>query len=122
MDNLVAGDLRLEAVDGGPGNPIAVHVTGKSNDRFPGKVLAPYFSSLLTRAAAAPRPLDVHFEALEHMNSSTVTSIIQLIQDARGRNVPLTLIYDQRQRWQKLSFEALRVFVKNDDLFRLRST
>jgi hypothetical protein len=30
------------------------------------------------------------------------------------------MVYDQSLKWQRLSFDALRVFEKNDDLFHLR--
>jgi hypothetical protein len=46
--------------------------------------------------------------------------IIQLIQDARARGVRLVMSYDQALKWQKMSFDALRVFAR-DDLFQLRS-
>ena len=31
-----------------------------------------------------------------------------------------SMVYDQSLKWQRLSFDALRVFEKNDDLFHLR--
>jgi hypothetical protein len=65
-------------------------------------------------------PIELHFEKLEHFNSSTITSIIQLIQDSRARGVKLVLVYDEALKWQKLSFDALRVFAR-DDLLELRS-
>jgi hypothetical protein len=55
--------------------------------------------------------LELHFEELDYFNSSTITSLIQLIQEARAKGIPLTYVYDPALRWQKLSFDALRVFV-----------
>ena len=40
--------------------------------------------------------------------------------NARQRNVRLVLVYNPQLKWQKLSFDALRVFAK-DDLLELRS-
>ena len=38
----------------------------------------------------------------------------------RKGSVKLAMVYDQSLKWQRLSFDALRVFEKNDDLFQLR--
>jgi hypothetical protein len=70
-------------------------------------------------ANARKVPIELHFEDIEHINSSTITSIIQLIQDSRARSIKLILVYDQTLRWQKLSFDALRVFAR-DDLLEMR--
>ena len=41
-------------------------------------------------------------------------------QDARKHGVRLVFVFKQSARWQKVTFEALRVFVKDDGLFELR--
>lgn len=123
MENLVAGDLRIEVVDApgpGGGGPIQLVWKGKSNDRHPAKILSPYFRSVLLAAGERKVAVEMHFENLDHFNSSTITSIIQAIQDARGNGVKLVIVYDQALKWQKLSFDALRVFAK-DDLLELRT-
>jgi len=118
MQGLTVGDLRIEALD----TPPAVQLLwrGKSNERHPGEALAPYFREVLAAAGTRNLPVELHFEKLEHFNSSTITSIIQLIQDSRTRSIKLVLVYDQALKWQKLSFDALRVFAK-DELLELRS-
>ena len=118
MENFKTGDLDIQAVDG---TPVQLLWKGKSNDRQPGKVLAPYFSQILAVVVERQVPLELHFEALDHFNSSTITAIIQLIQEARQKKVKLAIVFDQKLKWQKLSFDALRVFVKGDDLLELRS-
>jgi hypothetical protein len=120
MENLVAGDLRIDLVDVSSSGPIQLMWRGKSNDRQPGKILSPYFRSVLAAAGERKVPVEMHFEQLDHFNSSTITSIIQAIQDARGNGVKLVIVYDQALKWQKLSFDALRVFAK-DDLLELRT-
>jgi len=118
MDNLQAGDLKIEVES----LPTALQLVwrGKSDDRYPGKILQPYFGEALQAALDRRVPLEMHFQHLSHFNSSTITSIIRLIQDARGKGVRLVLLYNQTLKWQKLSFDALRVFAK-DDLLELRS-
>ncbi len=120
VDGLSFGDLTIEAVDGGQG-PVQLFWSGKSADRYPARILGPYFTAVLGQAARRRAIVELHFERLEHFNSSTVTAIIQVIQEARAANVKLVIVFDQARKWQKLSFDALRVFVKGDDLLQIRS-
>jgi hypothetical protein len=92
---------------------------GRSTDRQPEIVLAPFFRQVLD-AAGQGGALELHFEALDHFNSSTITAIIGLVAQARARGTRLVLVYDPALRWQKLSFEALMVFRKDDGLLELR--
>jgi hypothetical protein len=122
MRNLIVGDLRIEAVpsEEAAASPVRLLWKGKSNNRHPAEALTPYFREVLVTASTRKVAIELHFEELEHFNSSTVTSIIHLIQDSRARSIKLILVYDQALKWQKLSFDALRVFAK-DDLLELRS-
>src|ERR1041385_1890086 len=120
MQGLVVGDLHIEALEDAASTSVQLLWRGKSNNRHPGEALAPYFREILATASQNQLPIELHFERLEHFNSSTITSIIQLIQDSRARQVKLVLVYDQALKWQKLSFDALRVFAR-DDLLELRS-
>ena len=119
MENLAFGDLQIQAVVPAAGAAIQLLWTGKSTDRQPAKVLGPYFRQILSAAAEKRVPVEMHFEKLAHFNSSTISSIIQSIQEARTAGVKLILVYDQELKWQKLSFDALRVFAK-DELFQLK--
>jgi hypothetical protein len=117
LADLKAGDLTIEVEKGSM--PIRLMWLGKSNDRQPSKILQPYFATALDAASAQRTGLELHFEKLEHFNSSTVTAIIQLVQEARQKGVKLTLAFDPSLKWQRLSFDALRVFVKNDGLLEM---
>lgn len=121
MQDLIAGDLRIEAMVMKTGVSGAVQLLwkGKSNQRHPGATLEPYFREVLATATTRKVPVELHFEMLEHFNSSTITAIIRLIQDARTRSIKLILVYDHKLKWQKLSFDALRVFAK-DGMLELR--
>lgn len=120
MQSLTVGDLRIEALQDEAAASMRLLWKGKSNNRHPSEALAPYFRSVLTTVATRRIPLELHFQKLEHINSSTLTTIIQLIQESRARSVKLVLVYDRELRWQKLSFDALRVFAK-DELLELRA-
>jgi hypothetical protein len=89
-----------------------VDFKGRSNGREPGRVLVPWFQDLLKRVSAQGGRLDVHFERLEHFNSSTISALIQVINGAQALKVPMTLSYDDTLRWQTLSFEALKRALK----------
>jgi hypothetical protein len=121
MENLRAGDLAIDLVQPMTTEPLRVVWSGKSSDRNPGAILDPFFQQLLATAETRHVPVQLRFEKLLHFNSSTIASLIQLIQDARQRKVALTVVFDRKLRWQQLSFDALRVFVGSDGLFTLRS-
>ena len=120
MESLTAGDLSIE-LEEERSLSLVCNWKGKSNERHPGEVLNPWFDRLLEAAVGAKLPLVMHFEKLEHFNSSTISTLIRLIQGARGKGVALTISYDSNVRWQRLSFDALRVFDKNDELLALKS-
>jgi hypothetical protein len=120
LESLNQGDLAIEVVHTG-GAPIQCLWKGKSADRQPAKVLAPFFDKVLDAAAAGAVALEMHFEKLDHFNSSTISALIRLIQTARDRGVKLVMVYDQNLKWQRLSFDALRVFDKDDQMFELRA-
>lgn len=119
MESLVSGDLRID-VTLIEGTSAELHWKGKSNARSPSIVLQPFFSQVLAEAGEKKISVELHFQALEHFNSSTITSIIQLIQDARTKAIKLVIRFDPKLKWQKLSFDALRVFAKGDGLLELK--
>ena len=122
MESLVAGDLRIDVDETTDPGAIRLHWLGMSTDRQPEKVLAPFFQVVLQAVVEQTRTLELHFEKIERFNSSTILSIIQLIQAARNRSTRMIVVYDPTRKWQRLSFDALRIFDKKDGLFELRST
>lgn len=118
MESLNAGDLKIDIVE--QDAAIQLHWLGMSNERQPDKVLKPFFAIVLGGAAASNKTVELHFEKIERFNSSTILCIIQLIQEARHKNIRLAVVYDPSRKWQRLSFDALRIFDKADGLFGLR--
>ena len=118
MEDLAVGDLELR----GSTKPgwLVVEWRGRSNDRHPARVLDPYFGQLVAEAADQGASIEMCFDALEHFNSATITSIIALVQQARAKKVKLLLVYARGLKWQKLSFDALRVLGKSDGLLEIR--
>ncbi len=119
MESLQSGDLTIE-VTVTPESVFRCTWKGKSNERNPPEILKPWFEKLLASVGEKHGTVEMHFEKIEHFNSSTITALIRLIQICRKTNIKLVMVYDQTLKWQRLSFDALRVFEKNDDLFHLR--
>jgi hypothetical protein len=120
MEALKVGDLTIEVTELDAPPTIRLNWLGISNERQPEKILAPFFEKVLAAAVDASRSLALHFEQIERFNSSTILAIIHLIQAARHRKVQLLVVYDPTRKWQRLSFDALRIFDKKDGLFELR--
>lgn len=118
MESLKTEDLTIAVEEG---DTVTCTWKGRSVQRNPGETLNPFFEKLLGAASDKKKPVHMHFETLDHFNSSTISTLIRLIQAARANQVPLEMVYDGNLKWQRLSFEALRVFDKNDDMFKLRS-
>jgi hypothetical protein len=117
MENLNANDLAID-VEEQPG-VLRLKWRGKSTDRQPARILDPFFGKALQEVTSKNLVLEMRFEELLHFNSSTIGCLIQAIQEARTRGVKVRLVYDSKQSWQRLSFDALRVFAKDNDLLEL---
>lgn len=118
LSPLVFGELTIEPRQPTPGGPLDLFWRGKSNDRHPARTVVPYVTEALAIAKAEQAVVSLHFETVEHMNSSTITAIIQIIQEARTRATPLVIVFDGSKTWQRLSFEALTIFAKDDGMLR----
>ncbi len=112
MDRLEADDLVIR-VDRTATASLRLDWLGRSNSRNPVQVISPFFDQVLIEAAGYHRFVDMHFEALEHFNSSTIATLIHLINSAGRANVPLRIHYDTDLRWQSLAFDALKRAVKS---------
>lgn len=107
MENITVGELRA-GLDRGAAGELHVRLAGKSTSRDAARELAPVFDGALGAARAEARALTLHFESLEYFNSSTIAALVQFIRAAQDAGVPLTVRYDAGQRWQALSFDALK--------------
>ena len=119
VEALVAGDLCID-VDKQAGL-LRCDWRGRSVDRDADATLRPFFDRLLARAQALGTAIEMHFEKLDYFNSSTIGTLITFIQRSRRQKVMLRIVYAADIKWQSLSFDALRMFEKGDQLFELRS-
>jgi hypothetical protein len=114
MDNeqeYISNALALKVMD--RADAIDVLWIGKSNERDPGKFILPILTSLLAQAAGA-RPIRMDFRQLTYMNSSTITPIIRVLDEAKRGSHRVSITYDKSAKWQELSFSALKAFATKD--------
>jgi hypothetical protein len=110
LDHFTLGDLGADVT--ADANAVRIRMQGKSASRDAGKVLSPLFDEALARAKTGPGALALHFEALEYFNSSTIAALVQFIRAAQEEGVSFEVVYDARQKWQAMSFDALRRALK----------
>src|SRR2546423_13544639 len=92
MNDFVAGDLRIDVFEAVPPSPTRLFWNGKSIERDPSRLLVPFYERILKTATDKRTPIEMHFERLEHLNSSPGSTLIQLIQEARKRSNKLGLV------------------------------
>ena len=121
MEDLAFGELAIQ-IDAARSPALLTLVwRGKSQDRQPGRILDPYLDGVVKAAEKLGAVVEMRFEKLEYLNSSTLTAIIGVVQQARHRQVRLVIVFDKTLKWQKLSFDALRVLGKGDNLLEIRA-
>lgn len=107
METIQLEDLTAK-IDRSHAGSLRVLLSGRSASREAGKTLSPLFDRVLAEAKSGSLGLALHFERLEYFNSSTIAALVQFIRAVHERGVALTVVYDGKQRWQAMSFDALR--------------
>lgn len=110
--------LTLEVVE--TSDDITVRWLGKSGDRDPAKFIGPVLARLLERAGDGARRVVLDFQQLLYLNSSTITPIIRVLDEARKGSHRITVNYQRSIKWQDLSFSALQMFKTPDDRVQIR--
>jgi len=109
--------LTLEVVE--EDESINVQWLGKSSDRDPGKFITPILSSMLERGGNGSKRIVLDFQKLLYLNSSTITPIIRLLDEARRGNHRITVTYQKATKRQDLSFSALQIFKTKDERIQI---
>jgi hypothetical protein len=122
LEELRSGELVIEPGPVAADGSLVLVWKGRSTDRQPWRAILPYATVWLEKALHQGVPLVMRFDALEHMNSSTITAIVQILREAKTRRTRVSIHYDPTKRWQKLGFEALRVFETSERLLELVPT
>jgi hypothetical protein len=113
VETVVLGDLTAQFERDAAA--LRIRLTGRSASREAGDVLAPLFDRALAEGKAEGRSLVLHFERLDYFNSSTIAALVQFIRAAQQASVGLNIVYDAAQRWQAMSFDALRRALRTFD-------
>ena len=98
---------------------VLVSWRGRSTAREPAEFLIPILTRALDRASEIKRPLTLDFCGIEYFNSSTITPVVRILEEAKRRGSTLVVQYDKSLRWQELSFSALQVFHTGDQRIRI---
>ncbi|MCC7381114.1 MAG: hypothetical protein IT384_04755 [Deltaproteobacteria bacterium] len=88
--------------------------SGRSMDHEPGQFILPILMRALEDAVADNKQVVLDFRAVEYLNSSTITPLIRVLEQARRGTARVRLVYNRSLRWQALSFTALEVFQTSD--------
>ena len=92
------------------GDRYEVHWSGKSTARNPSQFIAPILTATMQAAEKNSRMVVLDFTRVEYMNSSTVTPVIRVLDEAKRKGLEVEVVYAADLKWQELSFSALRVF------------
>jgi len=82
--------------------------TGRSNSRHPALIMGPMWSQVMAVAKSEQHGIELDLAKLEHFNSSTISTLVQFINEAHHAGVKLVVRYDGSLKWQAMSFEALQ--------------
>lgn len=115
---LVAGELVIEAQS--TEQSLQLDWTGRSNARDPWSDVRAYFEDVAETLASDGRHLEMRFERIEYFNSSTITAVIRIMQLLQSKSIGLNIVYDPNLRWQKLSFDGLKIFEQSNKLLQIR--
>ncbi len=122
MQNLEDGDLTIElSREDNTSAPFRLVWKGKANARRPSDALVPFFTELIACAREGGVGIENHFEHVLHLNSSTISCVVQMMHRSREQGVMMGVTYDGKVAWQRLCFEALRVLDRGDGLLVLRT-
>ncbi len=93
---------------------------GKSTAREPGTFITPILNEVLKESEGERRAIVMDFRQLEYMNSSTITPIIRMLNEAKRGTATISVLYQAKARWQELSFSALTIFQTDDKRIEIR--
>ena len=106
------GGLEVDVVESGP--VVRMAWRGRSLSRRPAEFLGPLLSQALELALQARKPLQIEFQQLLYMNSSTLTPLLRLLEEAKERGGEVIVQYARNLKWQATNFTALEALHARD--------
>ena len=117
-DTFVEGALTLELHD--EATAIRVVWSGRSTAREPGKFILPILFKAIEKGVRQNKEVVIDFERLNYLNSSTITPVIRILDQAKRGDAKVVIVYNKSLKWQALSFAALQVFQTTDGRIEIR--
>lgn len=96
------------------GTTITIRFKGKSTEREPGTFILPILLDCMQNSVKYGKKIVMNFESLEYMNSSTITPLIKILENARDNSSSISIVYMKTKKWQELCFSALKIFETRD--------
>jgi hypothetical protein len=90
--------------------PTLIDWRGESDALDPSGDLTPYLQELSRTLKG--KSVEVRFNDLKYMNSSTVTPLMQFLKELAGVAENVTVSYRADLQWQVTSFRAMRVVAR----------
>ncbi|HJW75972.1 MAG TPA: hypothetical protein VJ787_09920 [Thermoleophilia bacterium] len=112
METFEDGPLRLELTE--TDTELTVTWRGRSMAREPGLFLLPILTRTVEDSERKRKRVIFDFRFLEYLNSSTITPVIRILEQAKRGSTSLSVIYSADAKWQALSFSALYLFQSLD--------
>src|SRR5262249_8783251 len=102
MTEFTSGQLRIDTQTSA--HDLLVTWRGRSVARDPSAFIWPVLQHVLAQANGKRVILD--FCHMEYMNSSTLTPLVRMMEQAKRDNVSVSLRYDSKLKWQALAFSV----------------
>lgn len=108
MESFVDGPLTLEMDKASEG--VTVTWRGRSVARDPAIFVLPILMRAVEEAQRSNGRVVLDFRQIEYLNSSTITPVVRVLEQAKRGDTRLTVRYDSTLKWQSLAFSALYLF------------
>lgn len=108
--------LEVEESDG----EVTVRFLGKSILRDAAEFVQPILQRVFTDARSSDKRIVMDFRDLAYMNSSTLTPVIKVLEQARVGEGQVTVMYRKALKWQDVSFTALELYQTSDLRIQIR--
>ena len=93
--------------------------SGKSIEREPAEFIAPILNGIIKSSSYKNKLVELDFQKLAYMNSSTITPIIKVLERGKRGSARITVLFDKKLKWQDLNFSALSIFKTEDDRIKI---
>ncbi len=121
MDSWSSEHLTIEALEDSELPGLRLRWLGRCNERSPQRTIGPYLRRAVAEAESRRLALGLDFRGLEFLNSSTISTLVQLLREAQDKRVRQVLFFDVKRSWQKTTRAALMALTDGNPLLELRS-